>query len=963
MNVNEVIHGFKLLSIKHIDDINSTLYEFEHLKSGAKTAYLANEDTNCCFAIGFRTLPQDSTGVCHIIEHSTLCGSEKYPLKEPFVNLIKGSMSTFLNAFTANDWTMYPFASQTPKDFDNILSIYCDAVFRPISMKDPKPFLQEGWHLELMNKEDIPSYKGVVYNEMKGAMSSVDEVLQQATLKAMYKDTFYSVNSGGDPDVIPTLTYEAYKAFYKKHYTPENALTYFYGKMDIEKRLKFLDEEYFSKYERTDNPIVIPEQKPFIDTTYEEDYEIGEEESTKDNTYMSLSYALCKYENSEELGAWAILLNALTSRNDSPLKKALLDAKLGQNVSFSIDDDKIRPALIVSLEKTNHNKKEEFLRVFTEKVKEIVSTGIDKELLLSTINRMEFNSKEMDTGSMPKGLILVMSMMGSFNYGCPLDGSLYFTKHYAKFREEIDNGYFEKLLEKYILNSNHYVEVVINPSKTLGKEKQAAMDKKMKELKDSMSSEEIDALVKQTQELLEYQNHVDTKEELATLPKLSLKDIPSTINFLNSKKTKIKGISAITHTLDTNQIAYARIYFNKNVIPLEDIPYFILLTTVLGKVPTRKYTAEEFGKKVKLHLGELSFSNFVFASSANDLNSYFKVSISALKENVEYIPELVNEALLYSKFPSKVIKQYATQIANSLKNSIISNGRAVAMEEAAMSVAKDSAYSKYSGNSLYTYRFYTELVKNFDGKKVATKLKELCKLLFTKKNAFISVSGSDEIVASLKETLKGIKLPRKDVKEVLDVQLEPKINHAIVIPSGVSYNATAASLEELDMKYNGKLLVLAHIINYDYLWSEIRVKGGAYGCSIRFAPNNVVALGTYRDPNVENSYKAFDGLADYLKNFKASKDEFNSYLIGAVGGFDSPMSVPLFIDVTDTRFLKGLQKSFLVKIKKEMLSTKISDVKESARIFEKLLPEASKTTVGNEAKIKEYGKFDKVENL
>jgi Zn-dependent M16 (insulinase) family peptidase len=963
MKENDIIHGFKLLSIKKIDDINSTLYEFEHLKSGAQTAYIENEDTNCCFAIGFRTLPQDSTGVCHIIEHSTLCGSNKYPLKEPFVNLIKGSMSTFLNAFTAYDWTMYPFASQTPKDFDNILSIYCDAVFNPLSIKDPKPFLQEGWHLELLNKEDIPSYKGVVYNEMKGAMSSVNDVLEHAALKAMYKDSFYSVNSGGDPDVIPSLTYEQYKAFYKKHYTPGNALTYFYGKMDIAGKLEFLDKEYFSKYERDTSPIVIEEPKPLIDTSYEEEYEIGEDEELKDNTYMNLTYSLCHYSNVEELNAWQVLLSALTSRNDSPLKKALLDAKLGENVTFSIDDDKIKPALVINLEKTNHNKKADFLRVFTEKVKEIVKEGIDKELLLATINRMEFNSKEMDTGSMPKGLVIGMSMIGSFNYRTALDETLYFSKFYNKFRQEIDNRYFENLLEKYILNSNHYVEVVINPSKTLGKEKQAAMDKKMRELKASMTPEEIDNLIKMNQELLAYQNHVDTKEELATLPQLSLKDIPATINYLDAKKTKIKGISAITHTLDTNQIAYARLYFKKDVIKLEDSPYLILLANVLGKVPTAHYTADEFTKKVRLYLGELSFSNINYSKSKNDVNPFFKVSVSALKENIEQIPELVNEALLHSKFPTKVLKQYVSQIVTAMKNTIIGNGRGIAMDEIASSSSVSGAYDKYATTSLYTYRFYENLSKNFDGKAIANKLKELCSLLFTKKNAFISISGSEEIVASLKDTLKGLKLPRKEVNNVLKVEIKPKSKHAIVIPSGVSYNAAGGSLEDIGLEYNGKLNVLAHIVNYDYLWSEVRVKGGAYGCSIRFTPNNNVQLGTYRDPNVENSYKAFNGLKDYLKNFKVSKDVFNTYLIGAVGGFDSPMSVPLFIDVSDLRFLKGLTKKELIKIKKDMLSTKQDDIRNASRIFEELLPNGAISTVGNDQKIREYSAFDNIENL
>ena len=487
MEINEIKYGFKLLSIKRIDDIDATLYQYEHLKSGGLVVYLANDDTNCCAAFGFRTLPEDSTGVCHIIEHSLLCGSKKYPLKEPFVNLLKGSLATFLNAFTASDWTMYPFASQTPKDFDNILKVYADACFNPLSIIDNKPFLQEGWHLELVNEDDTPSYKGVVYNEMKGAMSSVNRVLTQATNEAMYKDTAYRFNSGGEPDDIPTLTYEAYKDFYRRHYNPQNCMTFFYGKLNIEDKLKFLDEEYFDKYDKTDKEIYIEVQKPLIDLDYEKEYEIGPDEDVKDNTYISLCYGLGEYNNYEEFLAMCILSDALLTKNDSPVKKALLDAKLGQDVVVDLDSDNIVPALHIYLEKTNPDKKKAFKELFENEIRKLVENGIDKDLLLATINHSEFKDKEADFGRMAKGISFAMTMMGSFNYKGDLASHLEFSKHYKTFKEELNNGYFEKLLDKYILNSKHNVEVMVVPSKTLGPKKKEAMDKKMAELKETLS--------------------------------------------------------------------------------------------------------------------------------------------------------------------------------------------------------------------------------------------------------------------------------------------------------------------------------------------------------------------------------------------------------------------------------------------------------------------------------------------
>src|SRR5574344_518200 len=566
MKINEIKNGFKLLSTTEVKDVGSILHEYVHVGSGAKLVYLENDDTNCVFGIGFRTIPEDSTGVCHIIEHSLLCGSDKYPLKEPFINLVKGSLNTFLNAMTAADWTVYPVASQNQKDFSNLMAVYCDAVFAPVSMKDNKPFLQEGWHLELKSKEDIHSYKGVVYNEMKGAMSGVNRILNQATNEAMYPDTCYHYNSGGEPSVIPELTYEAYKDFYKRHYAPQNSLTFLYGKLDIDEKLKFLNEQYLSKYKKNDKEIEISLQKPLINKDYVVEYPLGKQEKIKDNTYFSLCYSLGVYGDRKEFIALQVLQDALLSTNISPLKKALLDAKLGQNVEAFIDDDCIQPSLHINLQKSNLNHKDDFEKEVIKAVKELAKNGIDKNTLLASINSLEFSMKEMEMGEAPKGLGVLFGMLSDFVYRKPFVTSLTFTSYFAELRKDINNGYFEKLLEKYILNSDHYVLTTAIPSKTIEDKVAKEMDKKMKEIKAKMSEEEIDELVKQTESLYAYQNREDSKEELATLPTLSMEDIPLTINYLDSKKTKIKGMKAITHSLTTNKIGYVNLYFNKKVL-------------------------------------------------------------------------------------------------------------------------------------------------------------------------------------------------------------------------------------------------------------------------------------------------------------------------------------------------------------------------------------------------------------
>ena len=958
----EIKYGFKLLSVEEIKDINSTLYQYEHIKSGGKVAYLKNDDTNCCFAIGFRTLPEDSTGVCHIIEHSVLCGSKKFPLKEPFVNLIKSSLATFLNAFTAYDWTMYPFSSQTPKDFNNILDIYLDAVFNPLSMVDEKPFLQEGWHYELNDVNDTPCYKGVVYNEMKGAMSSVDEVLVQATLEAMYKDTFYRFNSGGDPEVIPTLTYQAYKDFYHRHYTPQNAMTYFYGDLDIDEKLKFLDENYFSKYEKTEEEIIIKPQSAFVDTSFTKEYEIGADEDEKDNTYMSLCYGLDHYNNYEEFLAMNILTDALLSKNDSVLKKALLDASLGQNVECRIDDDNIIPALHIYLQKTNPEHKEKFKEVFENSVKELVEKGIDKELLLASINHMEFKDKELDMGGMPKGLLFAMTMMGSFNYNGDLKTHLEFSKYYEKFKKELHNNYFENLLEKYILNSKHHVEVMITPSKTLSESKKVAMKQKMEELKNTLSLKEKEELVTQTKKLIEYQNHVDTKEELAMLPSLKVTDIPQKINYLDSFDMKIKGYKGFYHEVSTNSIAYLRMYFDVKKVAYEDLPYVLLLKNLLLNVPTTKYDSVTLNKIVKTYLGELSFREMVSSTSNNDYNFLFKVSASALKENVLYIPEVINEVLLHSKFKKKEVLQIVKQIANDAKQAIIGNGMRVAMSISSSAHNVEDALLTQGLFGPKVYRFFLELSKNYNHRNVNRKLKEVAASLFNKENVKVSLSGDNDTIKELTKAVKKISLPRKTYENKLEVTLSKPCKDALIIPSGVSYNSLSFNLNELNETFSGKYLVLSHIVTYDYLWAEVRVKGGAYGNSLAIYKNNKVSFGSYRDPNVKNTYKVFKNVSKYLRTFKASKDEFTSYIIGAMGNFDAPLSTPSLIDAWDSNYINGYSKEDKIKLKNEVLNTTKKDIKDCAKLFKMIAKQGSSYTIGNDEKIKEYS-FKKVSSL
>ena len=952
MNINDCIHGFKLLSIRDCNDVKVTMYEFEHIKSKGKLVYLANDDQNASFAIGFKTLPHDHTGVCHIIEHSVLCGSEKYPLKEPFVNLLKTSLSTFLNAFTASDWTMYPFASQTPKDYDNILSIYLDAVFNPMSVRSNKAFLQEGWHLELMDEDALPSYKGVVYNEMKGATSGVDEQLNYATKDIMFKDTPYHFNSGGDPEYIPNLTYEQYCEFYKSHYVPSNALCVLYGKMDIEKRLKFIDK-YYSKYDYVESFKIVP-QTPHINLDYKKEYALGQGEELKDNTYFSLCYRLSDFNDVRESNACSILFETLLSDNDSPLKKALLDAKLGQDINYFIDDNNIINTLTLTLEKSNPEMKEKFKDVFENEVKKILAQGIDKDLLLANINYREFKSKELDMGGMSKGIIFAMNMMGSFNYDGDLISTLEFQKHFDFFKEALKGDYFEKLLEKYILNSNHVVEVTLLPSLTLEQEKLDKMNKLMKDIKDKMTKEEVASLVKQTKDLIAYQEKVDTKEEIALLPSLKLKDIPSKVNYVKTKKERISDYKAIYHEVNTNKIAYIRLYFSLKNVSFDNLKYLRLFKGLFLNCSTSKHSSLELTSLIKRYLGSFSLNITNIEKDNHEFDPYLVITTSSLNTNISYVPTIINEVINETIFDEENVKLILTQIVNAMKQTLIQDGMRLAINEAKASYSYASSFETNLLSGISAYHFYKEILDNFNYKEIKKHLDILQKQIFFKQNLLISYSIDDECKVEIGSTLASLDFSSSRNKERLVISLNKVGKKAIVIPSEVSYNAIANDLTKYESSYNGHMNLISHICTYDYLWNSVRVKGGAYGTNMQINKNNLFSLASYRDPNVSLTYKTYKELPSYLESFKVDENDFKNYIIGCLGSFDSPLSPSQMASFGDLMFFTKTSKKDRENRKKEIISTTIKDVNDFAPVARKMLTEGSEVTIGNGSKINEY---------
>ena len=961
MKINEIYHGFKLVNIKEIKEIDSKLYEFYHEKSGANLVYLANDDTNKCFSIGFKTLPEDSTGICHIIEHSVLCGSKKYPVKEPFVNLLKGSMASFLNAMTASDCTIYPVASQNDKDFDNLMSVYLDAVFAPLSITDPKPFLQEGWHYEMLDEDSVPSYKGIVYNEMQGAMSNPLSQLSEYTNQVLYKGTCYEFNSGGDPEVIPNLTYEYYKEFYHKHYHPSNGVIYLYGKMDVLEKLAYIDGEYLSHFQNSESTIDFTLPTAVIDTNVVREYSINDEEAIENNTYVSLSFMLDHAKNVQDIVAFSLLNEALMGTNASPLKKVLLENNLAEDIESYLDDGSIYPSYSIYLNKTSPEKKELFIKLVNDEFRRLVEEGIDKELLLATININEFKNKELDTGRMPKGLAFAFGIMQGFNYGIPYSDLLETSKYYKFYKENLDNRYFEGLIEKYILNSKHYVSVTMNPSKEIGKIKAQQLNEKMLQVKENMSIEEIKQCVETTKELIAYQNKVDDIEDVKKLPELKLSDISTKINTTPTSVVEKDGYKVIYHEVSTNKIAYMRAYFDLNVLDVEELAYARILARLLVKLDTKNYTADKLQSFIKTYLGNIGFSPVVNAINKDEYIAKMLVSVSSLEENINYIPTILNEVINNTIYDEDKIKTILIQMKNRERSSIIENGTSAATTIIRSQLSKEGALTaKMSGFSMYN--LLCDLTDNFS-KDIINKLQDIAKKVFNKNNLIISLSGDNETLELLTNSLTKLELNENCYEEILHAEYNAEDYNALVIPSGVNCNVKGINLKDLGYGLNGSLYVVQHILNYDYLWPEVRVKGGAYGCSLTLSISDDIVLGSFSDPNVINTYNVYDNVADYLEKFNPSLEEFNSYLIGTIAKIDPPASTYSKVCTADKNLLCGISIQRLEKLKEEILSTTVETIRSHSKLFKEIAQQGTIFTVGNEEKISEYDKFITVKKL
>lgn len=963
---------YEILDEHRVEDVQSDGFILRHKKSGARIAILSNNDDNKVFYIGFRTPPEDETGVPHIIEHTTLCGSKKFPVKDPFIELAKGSLNTFLNAMTYPDKTVYPVASCNDQDFKNLMDVYLDAVFNPNITKYEEIFKQEGWHYELTGKDDELKINGVVYNEMKGAYSSPDEVLSSQIYRSLFPDNTYSKDSGGNPEYIPKLTYEAYLDFYHKYYHPSNSYIYLYGDMDVVERLEWLDKEYLSLYDYKKVNSEINKQPAFDEIkNVEAQYSITMDDSQENKTYLSYNRVVGDSLDEMLYQAFDVLDYALVSSPGAPVKQALIDAGIGDDVYGSYDAGILQPVFSFVAKNANASQADEFESIIENTLKEVVKTGINKEALLAGINSSEFKFREADFGQFPKGLLFGLNCLDSWLF----DDMKPFTHleclgTFAKLRKSVDTDYFEKLIQEYLLDNTHGSSVTVKPKRGLGNEREEALAKELSDYKASLSDEEIKKLIEDTEHLKKYQEEPSSDEDLRKLPMLTRADMKKNAMPFSNIEDELSDVKVVRHDIESNGIDYISFLFDAGDFAQSELGYLGLFTNALGLVSTEKYSYTDLANATNIYTGGISTGTASHPDIKDRNNFVFKleVKLKVLEKNLDKALELMEQMLLTSDFTdTKRLGELVAQIKARLQANLSSSGHLVA---AMRSMSSFSRYALYQDElkGIAFYRSICRIEKELSEspKSVSDKLAAIAKKLFARNRMLISFTGNNEAYGNAKPSLEKV-IAGFDKMSAIGNQAEVHFNtakEAFIDASQIQYVAKTGDFICEGYEYTGALRLLRIILSYDYLWINVRVKGGAYGCMNTFLRSGESYFVSYRDPNLSDTLDVYDRIPEYIKSFSPDERDMTKYIIGTFSALDTPMNPEAKGSRSLSAYLEGITYEQIQKERNEILNAQPEDIRRLADLVEAVLKKDSICVIGNENMIKESaGLFENVEKL
>lgn len=958
MNPNH-LKAYEVLKEEELQDIHSKGWLLRHKKTGARVMLIENSDENKVFNIAFRTPPKNSTGVAHILEHSVLCGSREFPLKDPFVELVKGSLNTFLNAMTYPDKTCYPVASCNDRDFQNLMHVYLDAVFYPNIYKKEEIFRQEGWNYHLEKKEGPLKYNGVVYNEMKGAFSSPDDVLEREIMNSLFPDTTYGCESGGDPVNIPDLSYEEFLDFHRQYYHPSNSFIYLYGNMDMEEKLEFLDSHYLSAFDSLVIDSEIRDQEAFAQVKdIQKSYPVSEDEGEEDNTYLSYNMVVGEAADINLSLAFEVLDYALLSAPGAPLKQALLDAKIGKDIYGSFEDGIKQTYFSIVAKGANLNQKEEFIKVIRDTLTKIAEEGIDKKAVTAGINYYEFRFREADFSSYPKGLMYGLDILSSWLYDdtkpfCEVQ----LLEGFEFLKKALEEGYFEELIRKYLLDNTHGAVLSLVPEKGLAAKRDKELEEKLENYRKSLSDEELTRMVEKTKALEAYQEAEEAPEALTCIPMLSREDIKKEITGLTNEEHHVEDSLFLYHDVCTNGIGYADLLFEIHDFDVDTVHYLGLLKSVLGAVDTENYTYGELFNEVNARTGGIAYGIEVFddAQDTDAFRAMFAVRGKALYPEMDFMFSMIREVLTTSKLDDiKRLYEIIARVRSRAQASLASAGHSTAVLRGASYASPMAAFQDEMAGIGY-YQFIEKLEKDFDSCKdeIVKNLRKVMEEVLRPENFCVSYTGERESLDVVKAQAAGIKKVLFNGQKPEPVKQAPciKKNEAFKTSGQVQYVAQNGNFRKKGLEYTGALEILKVILSYDYLWINLRVKGGAYGCMSGFKRNGESFLVSYRDPHLKRTLEVYQGVPDYIRAFEADEREMTKYIIGTISNKDVPRTPQMQGSISKTAYFSNVTEDMLQKERNQILGAQKEDIQKLAALVEAVLSDDQICVVGSETAI------------
>ena len=958
MNPNH-LNAYEVLKEEELQDIHSKGWLLRHKKTGARVMLIENDDENKVFNIAFRTPPKNSTGVAHILEHSVLCGSREFPLKDPFVELVKGSLNTFLNAMTYPDKTCYPIASCNDRDFQNLMHVYLDAVFYPNIYKKEEIFRQEGWNYHLEKKEGPLKYNGVVYNEMKGAFSSPDDVLEREIMNSLFPDTTYGCESGGDPVNIPDLSYEEFLDFHRQYYHPSNSFIYLYGNMDMEEKLEFIDSHYLSAFDSLAIDSQIRDQEAFAQVKdIQKNYPVSEDEGEEDNTYLSYNMVVGEAADINLSLAFEVLDYALLSAPGAPLKQALLDAKIGKDIYGSFEDGIKQTYFSIVAKGANLSRKEEFIKVIRDTLTKIAEDGIDKKAVTAGINYYEFRFREADFSSYPKGLMYGLDILSSWLYDdtkpfCEVQ----LLEGFEFLKKALEEGYFEDLIRKYLLDNTHGAILSLVPEKGLAAKRDKELEEKLENYRKSLSDEELTRMVENTKALEAYQEAEEAPEALTCIPMLSREDIKKEITGLTNEEHYVDDSLFLYHDVCTNGIGYADLLFEIHDFDVNTVHYLGLLKSVLGAVDTENYSYGELFNEVNARTGGISYGIEVFddAQDTDAFRAMFAVRGKALYPEMDFMFSMIREVLTTSKLTdTKRLYEIIARVKSRAQASLASAGHSTAVLRGASYASPMAAFQDEMAGIGY-YQFIEKLEKDFDSCKdeIVKNLRKVMEEVLRPENFCVSYTGERESLDVVKAQAAGIKKVLFNGQKPESVKQAPciKKNEAFKTSGQVQYVAQNGNFRKKGLEYTGALEILKVILSYDYLWINLRVKGGAYGCMSGFKRNGESFLVSYRDPHLKRTLEVYQGVPDYIRAFEADEREMTKYIIGTISNKDVPRTPQMQGSISKTAYFSNVTEDMLQKERNQILGAQKEDIQKLAALVEAVLSDDQICVVGSETAI------------